>query len=102
MVEASFAYQSMSTQLQLSLKFNEDIRVERVGGIQVEEGQDLITTWVTEDWLRGVDVIGCMDDGDLVANGGVVILDEDADGECSGAEGTIKDNMKNTLQLDSE
>ncbi|HHH29723.1 MAG TPA: hypothetical protein ENK57_15445 [Polyangiaceae bacterium] len=74
--------------------------IEEPGGVEVSPGQDLITTWVTQDWLAGVDVGACIADGDIpMTDGTVVVDDETTEGTCSDIENVIKDNMKKSGQL---
>lgn len=97
---AAFDLDGTATTLVLSLKFNEDIRIEQPGGVDVEAGQDLIASYVTNDWLAGVDVAQCVADDELDTTGDVVTIDDDTtSGGCSDIENTIKNNMKKSGQL---
>jgi hypothetical protein len=100
---AGFERDGQPLTLELALKFNEDIRVERPGGVAIEPGMDLVAGFAVGDWLAGIDVGACIDDGDLEVEGGVVRIHEDStSGGCSGIEGTIKDNMKNSGRLERD
>ena len=99
-VTAAFELDGAPKTLELSLHFNEDIRIERPSGVEVAPGEDLVATWLTNDWLAGVDVASCLDQGDVVADGDSVVIDDDTNaGSCSDIENTIKSNMKNSGQL---
>lgn len=99
-VEAGFEYEGNPVTLMLSLNFDEDIRFERPEGVAVAPGEDLVAGFVVDDWLAGVDIMGCLNDGELVVEGGVVIIDDLSDGACGGVEDVIKNNMKNSGDLD--
>jgi hypothetical protein len=99
-VEAGFVHEGEAVTLKMSLRFNEDIRIERSGGVTVAPGDDLIATFVVDDWLAGVDIAGCLEDGALAVEDGVVVIDDRAGSACGGVENTIKDNMKNSGELD--
>lgn len=89
--------------LNLNLDFNEDIRIESPLGVAVEADSDLIAQFVVGDWLAGVDVGSCMDAGDVTLDGTTVTIDEgSSSGACSDMEDVIKDNMKNSGQLDRD
>lgn len=100
-VRADFELDGTPTSLDLSLKFNEDIRIERSGGVQIEPDQDLLATFLAGTWLDGIDVTACVDDDELtIADGTVTIDDDSTSGSCSDVENVIKNNMKNSGQLD--
>jgi hypothetical protein len=98
---AGFQYQGDDMTLDFSFDFNEDIRIEDPAGISVDEDSDLIAEFVVDNWLAGIDVGSCIDDGDVTVSGSTVQVDESStSGDCSDIEDTIKDNMKNSGQLD--
>ena len=89
--------------LDLSLDFNEDIRIEEPAGTQVTAESNLIAQFVVDDWLAGVDIGACMDDGDVAIEDGTVSVDDGStSGSCSDIENIIKVNMKESGQLDRE
>lgn len=98
-VTASFDYQGTTTELRLSLNFDEDIRIEQPGGVALAGDEDLVAEFVIDGWLSGVDIAGCIADGDLTIESGVVSLDDSVSGSCSDVENTIKNNMKNSGRL---
>ena len=98
---ADFELDGDPTVLDLTLDFSEDIRVEGGDGVVIEEDTDLIAELVAADWLAGIDVAACVADGDLnVSSGTVVISEATTEGDCSDIENVIKENMKNSGQLD--
>ena len=99
-IEAIFDYEGAPVTLLLSLNFDEDIRIEQPGGVALDPADDLIVKFVVDDWLAGVDIAGCLDSGELALAGDTVVIDDQADGACGGVEGVIKDNMKNSGDLD--
>lgn len=102
-VTAGFEYQGESMTLDLNLDFNEDIRIEDPQGLTVNADSDLIAEFVVNNWLGGVDVGACIDDGDVFVSGSTVTIDDSSTGgDCSDIENTIKDNMKNSGQLDRD
>jgi hypothetical protein len=98
-VAATFDYQGTTTELRFRLNFDEDIRIEQPGGIDLAGDENLVAEFVVDSWLAGVDIAGCIDDGDLAIDGGVVAIDDRNDGACGGIEDTIKNNMKNSGRL---
>ncbi len=100
-VVADFEYEGQAYTLDLSLDFNEDIRIETLPGVSVDESTNLIAEFVVDDWLAGVDVGSCMEAGDVEVEGTRVIIDETStSGSCSGIEDMIKSNMKDSGQMD--
>lgn len=102
-VLADFDLDGTAMTLDLSLDFNEDIRIEEAGGVEVTADSDLIAEFVVNDWLAGVDLATCIDDGDVTVDGTTVTVTEDStSGSCSDIENVIKDNMKNSGQFDRD
>lgn len=98
---ANFDHGGEAMVLDLSLDFNEDVRLESLEGIAVSADTDLVAALVADTWLSGVDIGSCIDDGDVLVEGATVILDESSSsGSCSDVENTIKTNMKQSGQLD--
>lgn len=98
---ADFDLDGDAVVLELALDFNEDIRVEGGGGVTVDADTDLIAEFAVANWLAGIDVASCINDGDLdVSSSTVVISDATTEGSCSDIEDTIKNNMKDSGQLD--
>jgi hypothetical protein len=102
----SFDQDGSPVRLRLSLRFNEDIRVENAEGIEVEAGAGaLLTQFDASQWLAGLDISGCVARGELVAVDGEIVADDDApagSGSCSELEGTLKQNIKESGQLDKD
>lgn len=98
-VAATFEYEGSTTELRFSLNFDEDIRIEQPGGIELAGDEDLVAEFVVDSWLNGVDIAGCIGDGELSIDSGVVSVDDRNDGACGGIEDTIKNNMKNSGRL---
>ena len=102
-VTAGFTHNGDAMTLELSLDFNEDIRIETPTGISVDGETDLIAEFVVGSWLAGVDVGKCIDDDDVHTSGTTVTIDDNStSGSCSDIENTIKDNMKHSGQLDRD
>lgn len=76
----------------MSLKFNEDVRIEPAGGVTLEPGDDLLVLFDATRWLGGLPLARCLDDGSLTAAGGKIVLDDRAD--CGDVEGVLKDAIK--------
>ena len=89
--------------LNLNLDFNEDIRIEDPQGLTVDADSDLIAEFVVNNWLGGVDLGSCIDDEDVSIEGSTVVIDDSStSGSCSDIENIIKENMKNSGQLDRD
>lgn len=102
-VRAGFDHEGAAMTLDLNLDFNEDIRIEDAQGLVVDADSDLIAEFVVNNWLGGVDVGACIDDEDVTVVGSTVTIDDSStSGSCSDIENTIKDNMKNSGQLDKD
>ena len=100
---ATFQYEGAAMTMDLNLDFNEDIRIEDPQGIIVDGDSDLIAEFVVSNWLGRVDVGSCIDDEDVTVEGSTVVIDDSStSGSCSDIENTIKDNMKNSGQLDHD
>ncbi len=86
------------------LKFNEDVRFEEPGGILIDEDalNNVVINLLVDEWLQGIDITTCLDDGDLIFDGdGNLLIDDGAGGgNCSDIEGIIKSNIKNNFDLD--
>lgn len=86
------------------LNFNEDVRFEEPGGILIDENalNDIVLNLLVDEWLQGIDITTCLDDGDLILDGdGNLLIDDGAGGgNCSDIEGIIKSNIKNNYDLD--
>jgi hypothetical protein len=100
---AGFEHNGDALTLELSLDFNEDIRIEEANGVEVGDETDLVAEFVVDNWLGGVDIGTCLDDGNVERNGDTVTVDDSSTtGNCSDIENTIKDNMKNSGQFDRD
>lgn len=100
-VRAAFTKDGAPMQLALDLKFNEDIRIEAAGGVDVADGQSLLLQFDMAGWLAGASVGACIDSGDARTEGDTVIIDEDTSGNsCGDIENTIKENMKGSGELE--
>ena len=100
---AGFDLDGTAMTLDLSLDFSEDIRIEESGGVAVTADSDLIAEFVVDDWLAGIDLASCIDDGDVDVDGTTVTIDDDStSGSCSDIENVIKDNMKNSGRFDRD
>ena len=86
------------------LKFNEDVRFEEPGGIVIDEDalNNVVINLLVDEWLQGIDITTCLDDGDLTFDndGNLLIDDSSGGGSCQDIEGIIKTNIKNNFDLD--
>lgn len=100
-VTAAFNLDGEAHTLELSLDFNEDIRIEGPEGITVGDGEDLVASYVSSNWLEGINIGSCVDNGDVDVRGTTVTISEGTSrGSCSDIENVIKNNMKTSGQLD--
>lgn len=85
------------------LKFNEDVRFEKPGGISIEDGasKDFILSLRVDEWLSDIDITDCLDNENAVldGNGDLMIDDNNGNGDCNDFEKTIKSNIKNKYDL---
>ncbi len=88
--------------LTLSLRFNEDLRVEAPGGVQVEAGAPLLVRFDVTQWLSGVGLGACVDSGEADAGDAIVIDDATRGNECGEVEGALKEAVKRSMQLDRD
>lgn len=98
LVGAHFADQA-GKKLELRLKFSEDARFESAAGVAVPEGGTLITMLNPAVWLEGLPIGTCLQKGDVAFTGDVLRLDDQAKGDCSGAEDLVKTNIKRSGDL---
>jgi hypothetical protein len=101
--DAAFTYAGQATTLRLALEFNEDVRVDDVGGLSPQTGSDVLVLLDVTDWLSGLPVTSCLDSGDLEITGGVLLLDDDAgDDDCDDFDDFIKENIKGSGRAESD
>jgi hypothetical protein len=98
LVGANFTDEAGKT-LEMRLKFSEDARFETATGVEVPEGGKLITMLNPAIWLEGLPLGSCVQKGDVAIAGNVVRIDDQAKGECSGAEDLVKNNIKRSGDL---
>jgi hypothetical protein len=98
-VRAGFERSGTSSTLEMKLKFSEDARFESATGVAVPEGGSLVTLLRPAIWLEGLPLGACMQKGDVEIAGNVVRIDDRAKGDCSGAEDTVKRNIKRSGDL---
>lgn len=98
LVGADFADQA-GKKLEMRLKFSEDARFESDAGVEVPEGGTLIAMLNPAVWLNGLPLGSCIEKGDVTTEGDTVRIDDRAEGDCSGAEDTVKRNIKTSGDL---
>jgi hypothetical protein len=96
---ADFTGQQAGKKLELALKFSEDARFESATGVEVPEGGKLIAMLQPTKWLTDLPLASCVSKGDVVVEGDTVRIDDQAKGECSGAEDLVKRNIKTSGDL---
>ena len=96
---AAFDNGGTPSTLELKLKFSEDARFESATGVEVPEGGSLVTMMRPAIWLEGLPVGACTQKGDVAITGTTVSIDDQAKGDCSGAEDTVKRNIKRSGDL---
>ena len=100
LVKADFTQDSKPATLDLKLKFSEDARFQSANGVEVGADDELLALLKPQAWLEGLPVAACLTKGDLTINSSnVLLLDSTAKGDCSGAEGLVKDHIKNSGDL---
>ena len=103
-VAGNFDYDNVTGRSYLMvLKFNEDVRFEEPGGILIDEEtlNNVVINLLVDEWLQGIDITTCLDDGDLILDndGNLLIDDSSGGGGCQDIEGIIKSNIKNNFDL---
>lgn len=91
--------QAGGKKLELALKFSEDARFDSATGVDVPEGGKLIAMLQPTQWLTGLPLASCISKGDVAVEGDTVRIDDQAKGECSGAEDLVKRNIKTSGDL---
>jgi len=99
LVKADFTQDSKPTVLDLKLKFSEDARFQSATGVEVGADDELLALLKPQAWLEGLPVASCLAKGDLTINSNTLLLDSSAKGDCSGAEGLVKERIKNSGDL---
>ena len=101
-VSAIFNSDEGAVDLELRLKFNEDIRFESDEGVEISgQGGTLLANLDPSSWFDANVLNDCISEGDLVEEDGVIFIDdEDQSNDCSDIENSIKDNIKKSGQLD--
>ncbi len=103
-VAGNFDYDNVNGRsYSMVLKFNEDVRFEEPGGILIDEESlnNVVLNLLVDEWLQGIDITSCLDDGDLIldGDGNLLIDDGSGGGNCADIEGIIKSNIKNNYDL---
>ncbi|QRK11128.1 hypothetical protein JQX13_14270 [Archangium violaceum] len=98
-VKARFTRDDTDNTLELKLGFSEDARFESATGVEVGADDALLALLAPQAWLEGLPVATCLEKGDLEITNNVLLLDDRAKGDCSGAEDTVKRNIKNSGDL---
>jgi hypothetical protein len=99
LVKADFSRNDTPTTLDLKLKFSEDARFESATGVEVGADDELLALLKPQVWLEGLPVATCLSKGDITISSNVLRIDDQAKGECSGAEELVKNNIKNSGDL---
>lgn len=96
---ADFEFDNSKRQLDMRFGFDG----EATGGDDVdfalERDDTLVVQFDVALWLRNTPVTTCLEQGDLKAQDGRVILDEDASGACDGVEGQFEDNWEDSIEV---
>ena len=104
-VSGNFDYDNVTGRsYSIILKFNEDVRFEEPGGILIDENalNNVVLNLLVDEWLQGIDITSCLDDGDLMLDDeGNLLIDDSSSGggKCKDIEGIIKSNIKNNYDL---
>jgi len=100
---ANFDYMSTPLELELSLRFNEDVRFEHDDGVAPPDDGSLLALLDVALWLDDLPIGDCLDDSELDVSGGRLVVDDDTSGggDCSDIENTVKDNIKDSGALDA-
>lgn len=84
----------------LALDFNEDARFESATGIDIgeESAQAVLLKLDVSKWFGALPIGNCMEQGDLAADSGTLVIDERA--QCSHVERDLKDAIKTSGRLE--
>lgn len=91
----------------MALKYNDDFEIKDENGVQVPEGNITAVTASlnVETWFAGTNLQDCVKDGNLSYDAnGILVINETTSGQgsCSEVKNTIRENIKNSLELESE
>lgn len=96
---ADFEFENSKRQLDMRFGFDG----EATGGADVdfslEPGDTLVVQFDVARWLHRTPVTTCLEQGDLKAQNGTVVLDEEASGACEGVEGQFENNWEDSIEL---
>jgi hypothetical protein len=95
----SWSHDGQPYTVELALKFNEDVRIEPAGGVQVGSGESLLVLFDATSWLKALPLAKCLDDGDVSASAGTIVLDDRASGGCADVEDALKDAIKGSGRM---
>lgn len=96
---------SVSHPFSLALKFDEEIKIESNGVDVFEQAiNQLQANLDIEKWFTGIDFAQCVQNGDLTLVEDSLVINENTPGSgvCGNVEGTIKENIKNSLEVENE
>ncbi len=100
---ALFDHGGTTYTLEFALDFDADIEIEQGDGLTVTSSTDLVAQFVVDNWLAGVDLGACLDSGEVVPDGTTILLSEGTPaGECVDVESTIKENLKDSGEMECE
>lgn len=95
-----------ATPFSMNVELGEDIEFEDLTGFEISEAVSvnaLLLSFNVGDWLNGVDLGACVDDGEVEISDGTIVIDEDSgSGDCSDIENVIKDNVEASGTIEEE
>ena len=100
-LDGDFEVEQQKLQLFTELSFRTDARALLGGadGDDNDANHTIVLQLDVADWFENIPLTSCLEDADLKPQGNLVILDEDATGECAGVEQTFAASFEDSLQV---
>lgn len=91
----------------IDLKYDDDFEIESDDDVQVVEGDtnELFATLFLNQWFSNIDLVGCIDNGNLVPDGsGIIQINEstDASGSCENIYEDVLEGIKDGFEFEGE
>lgn len=101
---ADFEFENQKRELKLEFSFKAEAKASANGDtpLQVDSGDTIVLQLDVANWLTDIPVTGCLQTGDLKPQGGQVVIDDEAIGDCADAEAEFESNFEDSLRVEIE